>query len=110
MELLEVIEDIRADVASPGRLFGDAGVGVRAAAKQKEQGRYQQALQEASRIVANALKGGRRDRFILEEAMTTSDFPLLMGDILDRSLLANYKAFEPTWPNYCKRSTVRAGS
>ena len=106
-ELLETIEDIRADLASPERLFGDAGIGVRSAARQRDQAQYSRAFEEAARIVAGAMKGGRRERYIFEEAMTTSDFPLLFGDILDRQLLANYKVSPVTWQNYCKRSTVR---
>lgn len=106
-ELLETIEDIRADLASPERLFGDAGIGVRSAARLRDKAQYGRAFEEAARIVAGALKGGRRERYVFEEAMTTSDFPLLFGDILDRQLLANYKVAPVTWPNYCKRSTVR---
>ena len=107
IEFLEAIEDIRANLASPERLFGDAGIGVRSAARQQDQERYSRAFGEAAAIVANAMKGGRRERYILEEAMSTSDFPLLLGDVLDRQLLANYQAAPLTWQNYCKRSTVR---
>jgi len=110
MDFLEELESIRADAASPDRLFGDAGVGVRSAARARsKEGReqYARALDEAARIVASALKGSRRDIYILEEAMTTSDFPLLFGDIIDRSLLANYRAWQPTYRSYVKTSTVR---
>ena len=31
----------------------------------------------------------------LEEAITTSDFPYLFGQVIDRQLLANYKAWIP---------------
>jgi len=43
----------------------------------------------------------------IREAMTTSDFPLLFGDVLDRQVLAAYKATEPVWKSYVKQSTVR---
>lgn len=36
----------------------------------------------------------------LSEAMSTSDFPLLMGDILDRSLLARFNEQPPVWRDY----------
>ena len=106
-ELLEAIEDIQAELASPERLFGEAGIRVRSAARQRDQAQYSRAFEEAASIVANAVKGSRRARYVFEEAMGTSDFPLLFGDILDRQLLANYKVAPLTWQNYCKRSTVR---
>lgn len=43
----------------------------------------------------------------LEEAMTTSDFPQLFGDILDRQILASYREWPSTWQNYTKRGRVR---
>ena len=42
----------------------------------------------------------------LEEAITTSDFPYLFGQVIDRQLLANYKAWIPDWKSYVKMSTV----
>ena len=43
----------------------------------------------------------------IREALTTSDFPLLFGDVLDRQVLAAYKATEPVWKAYSKLSTVK---
>jgi hypothetical protein len=43
-------------------------------------------------------------RFI--EAMSTSDFPILIGDVLDRQLLSGYSETPVTWPEYLSRSTV----
>lgn len=42
----------------------------------------------------------RKHAAILEEAITTSDFPHLFGGILDRQLLAAYQAAIPDWRNY----------
>jgi len=42
----------------------------------------------------------------LEEAITTSDFPYLFGQVIDRQLLANYKAIYADWKSYVKMSTV----
>ncbi len=42
----------------------------------------------------------------IREAMTTSDFPYLFGDVLDRQVLAQYKATESNWKKYVKTSTV----
>jgi hypothetical protein len=42
----------------------------------------------------------------LEEAITTADFPYLFGQVIDRQLLANYKAVYADWKTYVKMSTV----
>ncbi|MBT9164019.1 MAG: hypothetical protein DDT23_00008 [candidate division WS2 bacterium] len=47
-----------------------------------------------------------RHEYLLREAMTTSDFPFLFGDALDRQVLAAYKAIEPEWKRYMRISTV----
>ncbi|MCX6024014.1 MAG: hypothetical protein NTZ05_20240 [Chloroflexi bacterium] len=67
---------------------------------------YTRRLAQAATLIRD-VQEGRTDPFYLKEAMSTSDFPLLMGDILDRQLLARYQEWEPTWQNYCKRGTVR---
>ncbi|MCK9591873.1 MAG: Mu-like prophage major head subunit gpT family protein [Methanoregula sp.] len=43
---------------------------------------------------------------MLEEAITTSDFPYLFGQVIDRQLLANYKAVYADWRSYIKVTTV----
>lgn len=42
----------------------------------------------------------------LQEALSTSDFPLLFGDIIDRKMLARYHETEPTWRNWANTATV----
>jgi hypothetical protein len=103
MEFLEVIETIRAEEASVQKLFGQEGQGVRSGAKSPQ---YMKKLSEAAKLVADVMSG-RRPAHLLREAMTTSDFPYLFGDILDRQLLAAYQETVPSWPNYCNRHTVR---
>jgi hypothetical protein len=66
---------------------------------------YVARVAEAAEFVADVV-AGKRPSYLLQEAMSTSDFPLLMGDVLDRQLLGNYTAFQPTWQNYCKRGRV----
>jgi len=44
--------------------------------------------------------------FMLREALTTSDFPYLFGDVLDRQVLASYKAVDPVWKKFARLSTV----
>lgn len=104
-DFLEVIETIRADEASPERLFKGSGEGMRKNHLCKDP-KYPTMLAEAAKFVADIVKGKRSMRH-LQEAMTTSDFPYLFGDILDRQLLAAYQEAPSTWQNYAKRSLVR---
>ena len=103
MEMLEVLETIRSEEASVQRLFGQEGRAVRHSGRGPE---YQKRLAEAANLVADVIKG-KRPAYYLQEAMTTSDFPYLFGDILDRQLLAAYRETPQTWPNIAKRNTVR---
>ena len=47
-----------------------------------------------------------RHMAMLEESITTSDFPYLFGQIIDRQLLANYTAKVADWKSYVKVTTV----
>lgn len=44
---------------------------------------------------------------VTRETISTSDFPLLFGDTIDRVLLAKYRAHPATWRDYMKVSTVQ---
>jgi hypothetical protein len=106
MEMLDLLETIRAEEVSIQRVFGGEGTNVRAAASQKARRLdYQRKLVEATRLVADVYTG-KRPLHYLREAFGTSDFPFLFGDIIDRQLLANYQETPGVWPLYCKRSTV----
>ncbi|MCI0550524.1 MAG: Mu-like prophage major head subunit gpT family protein [Anaerolineae bacterium] len=65
-----------------------------------------QKLGEAAKVIAEVYNG-KRPMYHLQEAMTTSDFPFLFGDILDRQILAAYREWPTTWQNYAKRGRVR---
>lgn len=67
---------------------------------------YQRNLAEAARFLADVYSG-RRPVYHLQEVLTTSDFPLLFGDILDRQILASYREWPVTWPSLARRATVR---
>lgn len=103
MEMLELLETIRSEEASTKRLFGNEGVGAR---HMKRGQRYSQRLSEAAKFLADVYSG-KRPAYMLREVMTTSDFPYLFGDILDRVLLATYREWPQTWQNYCNRSIVQ---
>ncbi|MDP9326504.1 MAG: Mu-like prophage major head subunit gpT family protein [Candidatus Dormibacteraeota bacterium] len=102
-DLLDIVESYDQADASVEKLFGGEGRSVRRRVKTAD---YQAQLAEAAGIIAAAYES-RRGLYVLKEALTTSDFPLLFGDIIDRQLLANYRAFPVTWPKYIKRARVR---
>lgn len=102
-EFLDLIETIRADEASPARLYG--GEGVRARRKQSDP-RYTQKLLEAAQLYARVLSGDKWAALTFQEALTTSDFPYLFGDIIDRQLLANYAETAYTWDQVARPGTV----
>jgi len=68
---------------------------------------YDERLKETIDLLSNA-KGypQHRHEFMLREALTTSDFPYLFGDVLDRQVLAAYKATPPVWQAFVRKSTV----
>lgn len=100
MELLEVIENLNAEEASPAKLFGGEGNKVRTRGSDKKM------LVEAAEFIKQ-VSDGTRPLSHLQEAMTTSDFPLLFADILDRQLLGSYTATDSIWPAYARRGSVR---
>lgn len=37
---------------------------------------------------------------------TTSDFPVLLADVMHKTLQASYATVQPVWPTFCRRSAV----
>lgn len=100
MKLLDLIETYRAEDADPNVLFRGTGQRVRGAARNSA------AMAEALQIVAQAAVS-RRGMLAFQEAMGTSDFPALFGDILDRQLLGYYSEIQPKYRNYSRIASVR---
>jgi hypothetical protein len=68
---------------------------------------YEARLKEVVDLLTNAHgMPQHRHEFMLREALTTSDFPYLFGDVLDRQVLASYKAVPPVFQAFTRRSTV----
>lgn len=67
---------------------------------------YRERLEEAQRLVDRVLSGNRWAALQFQEAMTMSDFAGYFGDILDRSILANYAETPYTWRMYAKATTI----
>lgn len=104
MEFLQLMETIRSEEASRERLFSEDGLITPRAIRARAN--YNALLHEALSVM-KAARGSRWGMLRFEEAMTTGDFPLLMGDVLDRQVLGTYMETPQTWQNYCRRSTVR---
>jgi hypothetical protein len=60
---------------------------------------------EAERFMEGIYRG-TRGLWQFAEAMSTSDFPLLFADSLDRQLYGAYQATPATWMNYARSATV----
>lgn len=70
--------------------------------------RYSQETVDAFVSTLNeAADGSNKARYILQEAMVSADFPYLFGDVLDRSLMAQWGAQIPNWEAFVKTGTVR---
>lgn len=67
--------------------------------------RWEAALLEAEAFMQQ-VRHGRRPLHHFSEAMSTSDFPLLFADSLDRQMYGAYAAITPTWMNYARSATV----
>lgn len=60
----------------------------------------------ARELFERARKGNLRARAELSEALTTDDFPYLLGLGYDRELVANYNAITPVWQSFATRKTT----
>ena len=52
------------------------------------------------------MSGNRKAEIELQEAMSTSDFPLLYGDIIQREMLQRFQALTPAWNQYARTGFV----
>jgi hypothetical protein len=84
-----------------------AGEGIRVGRRRTDNPRYRQALLETVHLYQDVLGGSYLAMHRFQEAMTTSDFPLLFGDVLDRQLLAAYDEWPVAWQQIARRGTVR---
>lgn len=104
-EFLDLLETVRSEDASVSRLFeASDGRGIRS--MRRNDPRYQRSLAEANRLYSGVLSG-QIPMHRLEEAMSTSDFPLLFADIIDREMLGRYAEWPTVWAKIAKRGLVR---
>lgn len=81
--------------------------GMRRLSRRSRDAAWEKRVAETLTKYNRARVGDRRDIADFAEAMTTSDFPYLMGDVLDRALVAKYERWPSVWPTIAKRGTVR---
>lgn len=81
--------------------------GYGSCAPRQRTAQYERTYREARRLYDQVLSGDRWAAFRFQEAMTTSDFALYFGDILDRSVLANYAETPYSWSQFAKRATIQ---
>lgn len=62
----------------------------------------QEALRPSSPQAMRMIEASYPGLIRVRETMTTSDFPLLTGDVLDRMLLARYREFPSPWRSFAK--------
>jgi hypothetical protein len=96
--------------ASTARIYEGEGTSLSARfrnPKRTQNPAYRQRLLEAAKLYAQVLKGDARAALTFTEAMTTSDFAFLFGDIIDRQILARYAAMPVQWDAVARRGRVR---
>lgn len=86
----------QAKVASAVALFGDLISG------RAPMWMLAEALGPSSPAAIKAIEGNYPGIFRISETMTTSDFPYLTGDVLDRMLLARFREFPSSWRAFVK--------
>jgi len=101
-EFLQLIETYEGNRVNVHNIFG--GEGRRIVPRNDPQ--YEARLARVLEFLAD-VQEGRRPVAQLREAMTTSDFPYLFGDALDRQMIAAYRA--PLGPEYAWRDYCRIG-
>ncbi len=107
IETLERLGTWRAQ-ESPGTasaLF--AGEGRLITGRRQTSPQYNGLFREAMSLYTSVLSGSRMAALRFQEAMSTSDFPLLFGDIIDRQLLGTYQTLPMNWSLTARVSRVR---
>lgn len=94
----------------PELLSGDAAVSEAnslTARKQAKSEKFLAGVNEAAKLYGKVVKGDRRAALDMTEALTTSDFPILLGGVFDREMLARYEDIPKVWQEFAKRTVVK---
>lgn len=68
---------------------------------------YERRVSEVATLLLDVIEGRTHPYKMVEEAQSTSDFPLLFGDVIDRSLLGAYNAWPSVWASIARRGRRR---
>lgn len=108
MELLDLLETIDAREASISRLYAREGRhvgGITHRHTKAQRDAFNLRLLRTGQFL-DGIYRGRIARHHLQEAMTTSDFPILFGTIIDRQTLGSYREWPATWRTIAKIANV----
>lgn len=71
---------------------------------------HRRRIAEALTVLGDAMQGntprGLRGKAVLQEALAKGDFPILLGQALDRELLQRYQAIPSVWRQFARPITV----
>jgi len=108
-QFLDMVESIKMEDTNVQNIFRQDGVSVRSlydTMSEAQKVEHNRKLSEAMRFV-RAFREGRIAPVRFREAMTTSDFPYLFGDVIDRTLLGAYQMYPSSYQSWCKIGEVR---
>ena len=106
MDFLDLIDTYAARDATVQRLYAREGLNIATYnPNARQQDAFNRKLVETVRFLHH-IYTGKRPRHHLLEAMTTSDFPLLFGTIIDRQTLGSYREWPATWRAIARVVTV----
>jgi hypothetical protein len=111
LDVLGSVGRVDAAQASESALYEGDGRNVsgraRKARQRGESPAYKRALLEVATLYERVISGDKYAGLEFAEAMSTSDFSNLFGDILDRQILARYQSMPVQWTNIARRGRVR---
>jgi hypothetical protein len=93
--------------AATEAIYAAEGTRVSRRQRRNEDVAYQRRLTGMMNLYRDVIEGDRYAALRFQEAMSTSDFGTLFGDIIDRQLLAAYQTRPVQWPSMAKRGRVR---
>ena len=98
----DIVESVRVEDASYAKLFdGGTNISQNLRRKFEADAEYRQRLVETMQFIRDT-QAGRIAPARFAEAMTTSDFPILLGGIMDRTLLGGYREYPASYEMWCK--------
>ena len=102
---LQPLETFAPGDVSLEAIWGTEGLRMREAAMAR-MAEYPRRFASAVDLMARARAGDWRSVGLMQEAMSTSDFPLLFGDVLSRTLEPAYNAWPSMWQSIAAADTV----